>query len=128
MTGPETFAKRPVVLLVENAAIIRMTAFDIITDAGFEVIEASNADEAICILESRDDIRVVFTDIGMPGSMDGLKLSHAVRNRWPPVKLIVTSGFATVSERDLPVGGCFIRKPYFPFQIALALNNFASHP
>ena len=81
------------------------TAVKIIEDAGFEVIEAGNADEAIQILERRSDVRVVFTDIHMPGSMDGLKLARAVRNRWPPIKIIVTSGRELITQRDLPEGG-----------------------
>jgi CheY-like chemotaxis protein len=96
-------SKRPAVLIVEDA--VRS-----IEEAGFEVIEAANADEAIRILENRNDIRVIFTDIHMPGSMDGLKLAHAVRNRWPPIKLIVTSGRSQVGEQELPEGGRFFGK------------------
>jgi CheY-like chemotaxis protein len=89
---------RPVVLAVEDEPLTLMLAVDMIRDAGFEPLWASNADEAIRILESRDDIRIVFTDINMPGSMDGLKLAQAVRGRWPLVKIIVTSGLSG-SER-----------------------------
>ena len=88
-----------------------------------EVIEAANADEAIRILENRSDIRVVFTDIHMPGSIDGLKLAHAVRNRWPPIKIIVTSGRDLVSENDLPEGGRFFAKPYDSTQITNAIRE-----
>ncbi|ABD08734.1 response regulator receiver domain protein [Rhodopseudomonas palustris HaA2] len=101
-----------VVLVVEDEALLRMNAIDMIEDAGFEVLEASNADDAIAILEGRDDIRVVFTDIQMPGSMDGLKLARAVRGRWPPIKIIATSGRVNVSSTDLPDGGRFLAKPY----------------
>lgn len=73
-----------VVLVVEDEPIIRMNAVAMIEDAGYDVIEAANADDAILLLETRPDIRVVFSDIEMPGSMDGLKLIHAVRERWPP--------------------------------------------
>src|SRR5580698_7763267 len=104
--------KMPAVLIVEDEPLIRMGAGKIIEDAGYEVIEAASADEAIRILESRSDIRVVFTDIHMPGSMDGLKLAHAVRKRWPPIKIIVTSGRSQVSEQELPEGGRFFAKPY----------------
>ena len=100
----EQAGKAPAVLIVEDEALIRMGAVRMIEDAGFEVIEAANADEAIQILESRSGIRVVFTDIHMPGSMDGLKLAHAVRDRWPPIKIIVTSGRELLTERDLPEG------------------------
>jgi CheY-like chemotaxis protein len=104
--------QRPVVLVVEDESLIRTTAMDMVEEAGFEAIAASDADEAIRILESRNDIRAVFTDIQMPGSMDGLRLARVVRNRWPPVALIVTSGQTNVMEADLPTGGRFLRKPY----------------
>src|ERR1700683_5360591 len=85
-------AKTPAILIVEDEALVRLYAVDTVTAAGFDVVEAASADEAIRILESRSDIRVVFTDIQMPGLMDGLKLAQAVRDRWPPIKIIVTSG------------------------------------
>src|ERR1700735_5248147 len=94
-------SKRPVVLIVEDEFLLRMDAVDIIAAAGFEVVEAENADQAIEILEARRDITVVFTDIQMPGSMDGLKLARAVRGRWPPIKIIATSGRLHFSEADL---------------------------
>src|ERR1700730_3227845 len=93
--------KIPAVLIVEDEPLVRIGAVHIIEDAGFEVIEAASADEAIRILESRSDIRVVFTDVHMPGTMDGLKLAHAVRNRLPPTKKIVTSGRELATEQDL---------------------------
>jgi CheY-like chemotaxis protein len=117
--------KAPAVLIVEDEALIRLGAVRMIEDAGFEVIEAATADEAIQILESRGDIRVVFTDIHMPGSMDGLKLAHAVRNRWPPIKIIVTSGRELLTERDLPEGGRFLSKPYNRIEIRGALQGLA---
>jgi CheY-like chemotaxis protein len=116
-------ASKPVVLVVEDEPLIRLNAIDLIEEAGFEAIEAANADEAIQILESRDDIRIVFTDIHMPGSIDGLKLAHAVRNRWPPIQLIVTSGRESVPESALPSGGRFFGKPYEPSQIARTLHE-----
>src|SRR3954449_1021780 len=100
--------KRPVILLVEDEFLIRTHAAEMIRDAGFEVAEAANADEAIVILESRRDIRVVFTDIQMPGSMDGLKLARAVRDRWPPVQIVATSGHYAFHEGDLPAGTVFL--------------------
>src|SRR5579859_5826237 len=96
--------KGPVVLIVEDEFLLRMDAIEMIAAAGFEVAEAANADRAIAILESRRDISVVFTDIQMPGSMDGLKLARAVRGRWPPIKILATSGHAGVGEPDLPDG------------------------
>jgi CheY-like chemotaxis protein len=82
----------PVVLVVEDEMVLRMRAVDIVEDAGFMSIEAVSADEAVQILESRDDISLLFADIQMPGSMDGLKLAHAVHTRWPHIKIILVSG------------------------------------
>lgn len=110
-------SKLPVVLIVEDEFLLRMDAVDMIAAAGFEVLEAGNADEAIEILEARRDITVVFTDIQMPGSIDGLKLARAVRGRWPPIKIVATSGHVHVSETDLPEGGRFLAKPYSPKQV-----------
>jgi CheY-like chemotaxis protein len=115
--------QRPVVLVVEDENLIRISAVEMIEEAGFEVIPASDADEAIRILESRNDIRAVFTDVQMPGSMDGIRLAGVVRSRWPPVALIVTSGRTHVLETDLPAGARFLRKPYEPAQIESALRQ-----
>jgi CheY-like chemotaxis protein len=117
-------SKTPAVLIVEDEPLVRLGAVRAIEDAGFEVIEAANADEAIRILENRSDIRVVFTDIHMPGSIDGLKLAHAVRDRWPPIKIIVTSGHGLVSEDDLPAGGRFFAKPYDSAQITDTIRDW----
>ena len=116
-------AKRPVVLIVEDELLLRMNAIDMIKSAGFEVVEAANADEAIEILEVRRDITVVFTDIQMPGSMDGLKLARAVRGRWPPIKIVATSGLVDVGEKDLPEGGRFLAKPYRSEDLAEMLRE-----
>jgi CheY-like chemotaxis protein len=109
--------KTPAILIVEDELLVRLGAVDTVVAAGFEVIEAASADEAMRILECRSDIRVVFTDIQMPGSMDGLTLAYAVRIRWPPIKIIVTSGRELLTEDDLPEGGLFFAKPYDPTDI-----------
>jgi CheY-like chemotaxis protein len=119
----ENNSETPAILIVEDETLVRLGAVRAIEDAGFEVIEAANADEAIRILENRSDIRVVFTDIHMPGSIDGLKLAHAVRNRWPPIKIIGTSGHHLVSKNDLPEGGRFFAKPYDSTQITNAIRE-----
>jgi CheY-like chemotaxis protein len=118
--------RRPVVLIVEDDFLLRMNAAEMIGDAGFNVVEAGNADEAIAILEARPDIRVVFTDIQMPGSMDGLKLAQFVRGRWPPIKIVATSGFVNVANDALPVGSRFLPKPYRPEQIVAALRELTA--
>lgn len=101
-----------VVLIVEDDFLLRSDAMQMLEEAGFKVVEAANSDEAILILEARPDINVMFTDIDMPGSIDGMKLAHAVRGRWPPIKIIATSGHYKISSDDLPTGGKFIPKPY----------------
>lgn len=103
---------KAVVLVVDDSALIRMGAVDLVQSAGYEALEAQDSDEAIRILEARDDIDLVFTDVQMPGTMDGIKLSHYIRNRWPPVKLIVASGMAILEESSLPTGSRYFAKPY----------------
>jgi CheY-like chemotaxis protein len=115
--------QKAVVLVVEDEKLIRMNAVEMVEDAGFEAIAASDAEEAIRILESRTDIRAVFTDVQLPGSMDGLRLVRLVRNRWPPVALIVTSGQCNVGETDLPRGGRFLANPYEGSQIEATLRQ-----
>ena len=100
------------VLVVEDETLIRMDVCDQLEGEGFRVFEAASADQAVAILEAQPSIRILFTDINIAGSMDGLKLAAAVRDRWPPVKIIVTSGHRTVDITDLPDGSVFFAKPY----------------
>ncbi|MGY4370525.1 CheY-like chemotaxis protein [Bradyrhizobium sp. LB1.3] len=101
----------PNVLVVEDEMILRMRAVNIVEDAGFCPVEAVNADEAISILESRADISLLFTDIQMPGSMDGLKLAHAVHDRWPSIKIILVSGQVQPFDEERPANSRFFGKP-----------------
>lgn len=110
-----------VVLVVEDIALIRMLAVDLLVQAGFEAIEAGSASEAIDILHRRADIHLVFTDVNMPGTMDGIKLCHYIRDRWPPVKLIVASGREVIKESQLPEGARFFSKPYHGGEIVEAI-------
>ena len=114
---------RPLILVVEDNALIRWSAVDIAEEAGFEALQAADADSAIRILEGRPDIRLVFTDIEMPGSMNGIKLAHYVRNSWPPIKFLVVLGKVTIKEGQLPEGAAFFPKPYDHHQIANALRR-----
>lgn len=110
---PPSEAARPcAVLVVEDDPILRLHALDIVEEAGFTAIEAKTADEAIAILESRSDIALLYTDINMPGSMDGVKLAHAVRNRWPPIKIVVVSGHVQLDQSELPSHSRFFGKPF----------------
>jgi two-component system, response regulator PdtaR len=103
---------KPVILVVEDKTLVRMSAVSVAEDNGFEALSAASADEAIGILESRSDVLLVFTDVNMPGLMNGLKLAHAVRGRWPSVELLVTSALGNITARDLPERGRFLPKPY----------------
>src|SRR6185369_3534723 len=100
--------ERPVVLIVEDEFLVRMDTRAALETAGFDVLEAGDADEAIAILSASNDIRLIFTDVHMPGSMDGLKLVHFIRDRWPPVKVVATSGHARITDSDLPEGVRFV--------------------
>jgi two-component sensor histidine kinase/ActR/RegA family two-component response regulator len=99
------------VLVVEDEMVLRMRAVDIVEDAGFTAVEAVSADEALTILEARSDIALLFSDIQMPGSMDGLKLAHAVHDRWPAIKIILVSGQIKLADSDKPTDSRFFGKP-----------------
>ena len=101
----------PAVLVVEDEMLLRMRAVDIVEDAGYTPVEATNADDALAILESRSDIELLFTDIQMPGSIDGLKLAYAVHERWPLIKIILVSGQLKLSDADKPADSRFFGKP-----------------
>jgi len=115
--------KKSVVLIVEHEALIRMNIVQVVEDAGCEVLQAASADEAIKHLEQRDSIRAVFTDVVMPGSMDGLGLARAISDRWPSIRIIVTSGLNVSKHPDFPVNARFIGKPYQNEEIAAALRE-----
>ena len=115
---------RPLVLVVEDEPLIRMSAVYMLAEAGFDVVEAGSSDEAIALLEANTRIRIVFTDIDLPGSMNGLKLAAAIRDRWPPIELILTSGHIHVGEEDLPERGLFLEKPYSAQQLTEAMRSF----
>src|SRR5258705_8024634 len=125
---PETAKRRanPVILVVEDDGLQRIYAASVIEEAGFEVLEAANATEAVLILEARKDIRVVFTDIEMPGSMDGIKLARAIRDRWPPIELILTSGKHRLEGDAIPARGQFLTKPYDPTVLIAVINTLAA--
>lgn len=101
-----------IVLIVEDEPLLREFAVEIVEEAGFGALEAGDADQAVALLEARSDIAVLFTDINMPGSMDGLKLAHTVRDRWPPIKVLVASGRVRLKQSDLPPNSAFLEKPY----------------
>ncbi|MGV1866289.1 MULTISPECIES: response regulator [unclassified Rhizobium] len=114
---------RIVVLVVEDEAIIRMALVSALEDAGFEVFDAQNADTAIDCLILNTKIQVVFTDIEMPGSIDGLKLAAAISDGWPPIKIIVTSGYHAIEPGTLPVEGLFLAKPYHTADVVESIHQ-----
>lgn len=117
---------KQMVLVVEDELILRNLATEIVREAGFEAIEATNADEAVLILETHTDIRIVFTDIDMPGSLDGMKLAACIRDRWPPIEIILTSGHGLPMRTALPPRAQFIAKPYQVSNVVRMLKQLAA--
>jgi CheY-like chemotaxis protein len=111
------------ILVVEDESLINLMVSEDLRRAGHIVISAYSADQAIAILESRNDIRLVFTDVDMPGSMDGLKLAAALRDRWPLVRIVITSG--KHPETALPRGMPFVPKPYRIDEVLRTLEAFS---
>lgn len=101
-----------IVLVVEDEPLLRLDVADSLRDGGLEVREAANADDAIGMMEKGQPVHLLFTDIDMPGSMDGLALAQLVAERWPPTRIVVTSGFRVVEITDIPDGSIFFSKPY----------------
>jgi CheY-like chemotaxis protein len=120
-------AVTPIVLIVEDEMLLRMRAVDMVEDAGFTSIEAVDADQAVAILESRSDIALLFTDIQMPGSMDGLKLAHAVHERWPPIKIILVSGQLKLANIDIPANSRFFGKPLEAKNMIAEMQEMIGH-
>ena len=114
------------VLVVEDDPLVRTLAVEIVEEAGYVALEAADADEAVAILEVRSDIAVLFTDINMPGSIDGLKLAHAVRDRWPPIKIVMVSGKVELSANDMPPNSRFFAKPYQASKMVSELRSLIS--
>lgn len=107
-------AKHPsVVVVVEDEFLIRLHVVNVLTNDGFEVIEADNSDEALAILRKHHEaVQVLFTDVHMPGEMDGLALAHHARQHWPQLGILIASGQARLAKEDLPAGSRFLNKPY----------------
>ncbi|MBW9091696.1 response regulator [Rhizobium wenxiniae] len=112
-------------LIVDDEAILRFDLADFFMDAGYHVYDAADADEAIAILEAHDSIRIVLTDVQMPGSMDGLKLAHYIRDRYPPTVLLVTSGMRKIELDEMPENSLFITKPFDPNRLLKHIEEIA---
>ena len=114
----------PAILVVEDEALVSFDISEALRANNYDVITVTNADDAIDTLESRNDVHTIFTDINMPGSMNGLKLAAAVRDRWPPVNIIVTSGNRVPRPDQLPAKSLFIAKPYHSAEVLDAVRSF----
>ena len=114
------------VVLVEDQTLVRMFMADFLDEAGFKVFEAVGADEALTVLEARPDVQAVVTDIEMPGSMNGIELTHVIRDRWPGIGVIVTSGRQRPGPDDLPDEVVFLAKPYLPDTVITVIRQMAT--
>jgi CheY-like chemotaxis protein len=114
------------ILVVEDEPLIRLGLVDLLEEVGYEVTEAAHAGEAIALLEAHQDIRLVLTDVDMPGEMDGIRLAQYVRRRWPPIQLIVVSGKAGLDLDTLPLGSRFLGKPYPQEQMIALVRSLIS--
>lgn len=121
-----TVIRMTTVLVVEDETLVRLDLADRLADAGYIVVEAANAAEAIRILEKNRDIRCVFSDINMPGKMDGLQLLHVIRERWPPTLLVVCSANEKPRDELLPTGALYINKPYEDPALAEVVTSLAA--
>lgn len=129
LQAPYLSMQRPtriLVLLVEDEPLVRMIASESLEDAGYEVLEAANAAEALDAIRARSDVGVLFTDVNMPGSLDGLALAELVHAKWPDIRLVVTSGRAL--PRKVPDTGAFLTKPYTVSEMARAIDRASAQP
>jgi DNA-binding NtrC family response regulator len=114
---------KQVILVVEDDALLRIVAADTLEEHGFGVVQAANADAALKLLETRDDVRLLFTDIQMPGSCDGMDLARQVHARWPNILLVITSGQIKPTEAEIPDHGHFLGKPYQANELLGEVND-----
>jgi CheY-like chemotaxis protein len=115
-----------VILVVEDETLVRMFLTDFLDDAGFKVFEAVNADEALTVLQARPDVQAVVTDIEMPGSMNGLELTRTVKERWPGVGVVISSGRQRPGPDDISDKVAFVSKPYLPDTIVQVIQQIAT--
>ncbi len=111
---------------MEDEALLLFTIADDLRAAGFDVLEATSAAAALRLLEREERIGVLFTDVDMPGGMNGLRLADTVRAAWPDAGIIITSGHMYLRDSDLPVGGRFISKPYTPEAVVRLIRSLAA--
>jgi CheY-like chemotaxis protein len=117
----------PVILVVEDEMLLRMRAVDMVEDAGYVPVEAVDADEALAILQSRSDIALLFTDVQMPGSLNGLQLALAVHERWPRIRIILASGQLKLSKSEIPENSRFFGKPLDSVEMVAEIREMLGH-
>jgi CheY-like chemotaxis protein len=117
------FIVKPLVLIVEDEALVRLIAASMLQDAGFDTLEADTAEDALQVLERHQGVRVLFSDVQLPGAMDGLGLARTVHVRWPGIGLLLTSGGVTLSHGQIPDDGNFLPKPYNGPQVIEAVRK-----
>lgn len=123
MSNHTSSESQPAVLIVEDEPLIRITAADLIADAGWATLEAADAEEALELLREHPQVQVLFTDVNMPGSIDGLKLAECVHREHPHIELVVTSGKRRISDDELPDDGTFLPKPYAQSELVRTLRD-----
>jgi two-component system, response regulator PdtaR len=116
-------SQKAVILVVEDEPFLRFLAADALEEQGFSVAEATNAENALRVLENRPDINTVFTDIALPGDLNGMDLVRHVRERWPHIQLVITSGQQMPNAADMPKDGRFIAKPYSPRDLVREISG-----
>lgn len=116
-------AEHDTILVVEDETLIRIIAADVLEASGFTVLEACNAAEALTLLKNHDEVAVLFTDINMPGEMDGLALARRVSRDRPEIKVVITSGRQWLDSGSLPDAGVFLPKPYHTSQLKAAVSG-----
>jgi len=117
----------PVILVVEDEMLLRMRAVDMVEDAGYVPVEAVDADEALAILQSRSDIALLFTDVQMPGSLNGLQLALAVHDRWPSIRIILASGQLKLTKGEIPENSRFFGKPVDSVEMIAEIREMLGH-
>lgn len=120
----QSSSAHPRILVVDDEPLLRLFNVDMLIDAGFDVLEAADADEALRLLEATDDIQVVFTDVEMPGKIDGFGLADRIEAQWPDIGVVVTSGRRFPDVDFTARARCFVPKPYAPSQVVELIDAF----
>ncbi|MFC1455729.1 response regulator [Microvirga arabica] len=116
-----------VILVVEDEPLVRIFIADFMDEAGFKVLEAVDADEALTILKARPDVQAIISDVEMPrGSMNGFALARAVREQWPGIGIVMTSGRERPGPDELPDEVVFLAKPYLPDTVIQVIRQMAT--